>query len=243
MTVSSGPVPAIGAAAEPQVEGKAPALLATALVSLLLFLALALALANHVVFPFDLSILAWARTFDGTPGIWNAFSQSANFPLIAIGVGLVLWLLWGQRYREAIVVVVMLVAVTAGSEAVKELTARPRPSGSGDGIPGVVYSFPSGHILECMTILGTVVIRFWRTTAHLLLRWVLAVAVTIEVLLVGLARMALNEHYPTDLLGGLFGATAALALYAWFTRRGGWADVYKPTKKDLEKAAHRQEPP
>jgi undecaprenyl-diphosphatase len=243
MTASSSPVPTVSTAATPATDGKAPALLATALVSVVLFLGLALALSNHVVFPFDQPILAWARTFDGTPGIWNAFSQSANFPLIAIGVGLVLWLIWSQRYREAIVVVVMLVAVTAGSEAVKELTARPRPSGNGDGIPGVVYSFPSGHILECMTILGTIVIRVWRTTANLLVRWVLALAVAVEVVLVGVARMALNEHYPSDLLGGLLGATAALAMYAWFTRPGGWADVCKPTKKDLarpERKADRQ---
>ncbi|MFI5199933.1 MAG: phosphatase PAP2 family protein, partial [Candidatus Limnocylindrales bacterium] len=90
-------------------------------------------------------------------------------------------------------------------------------------IPGVVYSYPSGHVLECLTILGTVAIRFWRTSGHSLLRILLVIAVAIEVILVGIARMALNEHYPTDLLGGLFGAVAALSMYTWFTRRGGWA--------------------
>ncbi len=237
MNVSSSPLPVVGATATPRAEGRSPALLITAAVSLVLFVGLALALANHVVFPFDQPILAWARTFDGTPAIWNGFSQSANFPLIAIGIGLVLWLIWSRRYREAIVVVMILIAVTAGSEGVKELTARPRPSGNGDGIPGVVYSFPSGHILECMTILGVVAIRVWRTTVHRLLRWVLAAVVVAEVILVGIARMALNEHFPTDLLGGFLGAVAALALYAWFTRPGGWADVTGPTKKDLEKTA------
>ena len=39
-----------------------------------------------------------------------------------------------------------------------------------------------------------------------------------------IARVALQEHFPTDLLGGLFGGIAALSLYAWFTRPGGWAD-------------------
>ena len=44
------------------------------------------------------------------------------------------------------------------------------------------------------------------------------------VILVGIARVALQEHFPTDLLGGLFGGIAALSIYAWFTRPGGWAD-------------------
>ena len=239
MNVSSTPVPVASTTAPASVEDRSPALLAVAGLSLILFIGLALALWSHVQFPFDPPILAWARTFDGAAWLWNALSQSANFPLIAIGVAFVVWLIWGHRYREAIVVVVMLAAVTAGSEAVKELTARPRPSGNGDGIPGVVYSFPSGHILECMTILGMVVIRFWRTSGRRVLRWVLAIAVIVEVVLVGLARMALNEHYPTDLIGGLLGATAALTLYAWFTRPGGWADATKDTRKDSTKVENR----
>ena len=198
-------------------------LLVLAIVSLAGFTALTTALLNHNVFAFDLPILAIARSWDGAPVIWNAVSQSANFPLIAIGLGLVLSLLWKRHYHEAVVVIVLLVAVTAGSEGVKQLTARPRPAGNGDGIPGVVYSYPSGHILECLTILGVVTIRFWRTSNQRRARVLLLVAVAIEVVLVAIARMALNEHYPTDLLGGLFGAVTALSLYAWFTRRGGWA--------------------
>jgi undecaprenyl-diphosphatase len=198
-------------------------LLVLAIVSLTAFIALTAALLDHILFPFDQPVLAFFHGWDGTPAIWNAVSQSANFPLIGIGVGLVLWLIWKHHRHEAVIVVLMLVAVTAGSEGVKELTARVRPAGNGDGIPGVVYSYPSGHILECLTILGTVVIRFWRTSGRHLLRIVLLIAVAIEVVLVGIARMALNEHYPTDLLGGIFGAIAALSMYTWFTRRGGWA--------------------
>jgi membrane-associated phospholipid phosphatase len=198
-------------------------LLVLTIVSLTGFIALTAALLNQIVFPFDQPILAFFHGWDGTPALWNAVSQSANFPLIAIGLGLVLWLVWKHHYHEAVIVVILLVAVTAGSEGVKQLTARQRPSGSGDGIPGVVYSYPSGHILECLTILGTVAIRFWRTSGHDRMRIVLVIAVVVEVILVGIARMALNEHYPTDLLGGLFGAVAALSMYTWFTRRGGWA--------------------
>jgi membrane-associated phospholipid phosphatase len=35
--------------------------------------------------------------------------------------------------------------------------------------------------------------------------------------------MALNAHYPTDVLAGLLGGSAALGLYIWFTRPGAWA--------------------
>ncbi len=209
-------------------QSAAPALLILAALCLAGFVGLTVALLNRVVFPFDAPLLALGRSLDGVPAVWNTISQSANFPLIGIGVGFVLWLLWRHRYHEAVLVAAMLVLVTAGSEGVKQLTARPRPAGNGDGIPGVVYSFPSGHVLEALTILGAVAIRFWRTGHRRRLRVLLAVAVVVEVALVGVARLALNEHYPTDLLGGVLGGVTALSLYAWFTRPSGWADPLRP---------------
>ena len=196
-------------------------ILATA--ALIGFVGLTVALALGMAFPFDQPLLSAARGLDGWPQLWQAVSQSANIPLIVIGLAFVLGLTIKRRYHEAILVALILVAVTAGSEGVKQLTARVRPSGTGDGIPGVVYSYPSGHVLECMTILGMVAVRFWRTTRHHRLRVFLVVAVVIEVILVGIARLALNEHFPTDLVGGFLGAVVALGVYGWMTRPVGWA--------------------
>jgi len=196
-----------------------------AMASLLALILLTVAVGSGVVFPFDAPLLAAARTLDGWPTLWEAVSQTANFPLIAIAFVLVLWLIRGKRYREAVLVFLILAAVTAGSEGVKQLTGRPRPSGSGDGIPGVVYSYPSGHVLEAMTILGLLVVRAWRSAKPLGLRLAFAAIVAVEVGLVAVARLALNEHYPTDLLAGFLGSLVALGWYAWLTRRGGWADM------------------
>jgi undecaprenyl-diphosphatase len=195
-----------------------------AILSLIGFVTLTLALASGVVFPFDRPLVDFVHAWAGPAITWDAVSQSANIPLVVLGVGFVGWLLWHHRYREAFLVIAVLVAVTAGSEGVKQLTARQRPSGNGDGIPGVVYSYPSGHILECLTILGMIALRFWRTSRRRRLATLLVILVVVEVVLVGIARLALQEHYPTDLLGGILGGIGALGLYAWFTRPGGWAD-------------------
>ncbi|HEY6058103.1 MAG TPA: phosphatase PAP2 family protein [Candidatus Limnocylindrales bacterium] len=195
-----------------------------AVVSLVGFVGLTVAMALKVVFPFDQSLLATARSLDGWSGAWQVLSQSANIPLIVIGLGLVAWLFLAKRRREALLVFLVLVAVTAGSEGVKQLVGRPRPEGNGERIPGVVYSYPSGHTLEVLSILGIAAVRFWRSSRPRWLRLGFAVLVAIEVLLVGLARIALNEHFPTDVLAGLLGGTGAVAIYAWFARPGGWAD-------------------
>ena len=188
-------------------------------------MALTLAVTGGVVVPFDASLLTLAHSWDSSPAIWKAISETANIPLIVIGLGFVLWLFFSKRRREALLVLLMLAAVTAGSEGVKQLVGRPRPeTGTAAGIPGVVYSYPSGHVLEALTILGFVALRLWRSARSLALRLAVAVAVVVEVVLVGVARLALSAHYPTDVLAGVLGAIGALGLYAWWTRPGAWAD-------------------
>jgi undecaprenyl-diphosphatase len=242
--VTGLPRPAAGdPAADHPKTGKADAgWLVIALVSLASFVALTLAVASKVVFPFDLPLLTVAHGWDGYPDVWKAISETANIPLIVIGLGLVVWLFLTRRRREALLVLLMLAAVTAGSEGVKQLTLRPRPeTGTAAGIPGVVYSYPSGHVLEALTILGFVALRFWRSAVALALRLAVAVLVVIDVVLVGIARLALNAHYPTDVLAGVLGAMGALGLYAWLTRPGAWAD--KPPADAQGPAAHPKKDP
>jgi len=198
--------------------------LVIALLSLVAFVLLTLAVAGRIAMPFDPPILAFARTLDGLPDVWRGLSESANIPLVVIGLGMVVWLVATHRRREAFLVLIMLAAVTLGSEGIKELVARPRPSGTDPGVPGVVYSYPSGHVLEALTILGIITIRGWRSSRPLAGRVAFTVVVIVWVIFVGLARMALNAHYPSDVLGGALGGIGALSLYAWLTRPGARAD-------------------
>jgi undecaprenyl-diphosphatase len=213
-------------------------LLVIALLSLVGLILLTVAVARSVVFPFDQPLLTLVHGWDGAPIIWNTISQGANIPLIVIGLAFVLWLFFTNRRREALVVVLMLVAVTAGSEGVKQLVGRPRPSGNGDGIPGVVYSYPSGHVLEVLTILGSIALRAWRSSKRLALRGTLVALVALDVVLVAIARIALAEHYPTDVLAGFLGAIGALAVYALLTRPGGWANQTRADSEDVRGSGH-----
>jgi undecaprenyl-diphosphatase len=213
-------------------------LLVIALLSFVGFVLLSIALWRNVVFPFDQPLLTLLHGWDGAPIIWNTISQGANIPLIVIGLAFVLWLFFTNRRREALVVVLMLVAVTAGSEGVKQLIGRPRPSGNGDGIPGVVYSYPSGHVLEVLTILGSIALRAWRSSKRLALRAALVGLVALDTVLVAIARIALAEHYPTDVLAGFLGAIGALAVYALLTRPGGWANQTGADSEDVRGSGH-----
>jgi undecaprenyl-diphosphatase len=204
-------------------------------VSYALFIALTVLIYQHVAFAFDQAWLATARSWTQLTGMWQLLSAAANYPLIAIGVGIVLWLFWKGRRREAILVIVVLAACTAGSEAVKQLVARERPLGTDPNIPGVVYSYPSGHVLEAATIFGIISILLWRGHSPSWARNAVAVASALFVVLVGVARIALAEHYPTDVVAGVLAGIGDLGLFAALSpHREEQGTTQRVTKRPLE---------
>lgn len=192
--------------------------LVLAVIGLAGFAIVSVMVAGRGSLPFDQPMLDLARGWSAYSGLWTALSNAANVPLIVLGVGTVLGLFWKGRHREAILVIVVLAAVTAGSEAVKQLVARPRPPGSDTVVPGVIYSYPSGHVLELVTVLGIIAVLLWRSRLSRALRVAICVAVAVFTGLVAVARVAINAHYPSDVLAGLLGGIGVLALFILLTR-------------------------
>jgi undecaprenyl-diphosphatase len=202
----------------------AVAWLAIAIVSLVGLALLTFALVSRVVIPGDRQLLDLAVTWTGWALVWDVFSELGNYPMVPTGFGLVIWLLFKKRRREALLVIILFAVATGGSELMKALVARNRPLGSAPGIPGSVYSYPSGHALEDVMILGMVALTLWRRQHALWLKLGFALLVVIFVTLVCSARVALDLHYPSDILGGLLFGFGILGLYAWWTRPGAWAN-------------------
>jgi membrane-associated phospholipid phosphatase len=200
-------------------HGTAVAWAVLAVLGLAGFVAATVLTFDHVAWPFDQPILSQVRQWVGDGTIWRVISESANIPLIVIGVGLVVVLLARHHRREAVMAAILLIAVTAGSEAVKQLVARPRPEGTDPNIPGVVYSYPSGHVLEALTIFGIIAIQLARTHASRILVVLFAIAVVGEALLVGLSRVVLNAHYPSDAFASLLAGAGVLGVYGLVTHQ------------------------
>ena len=156
--------------------------------------------ASKVVVPFDQPLLDAAAGLGQYMVAWRDLSDSANIPLIVIGVAIVAFLLFTKQRAEAFLVIGVLAAVTAGSEAVKQLVARPRPPGFDNNVVGVVYSYPSGHVLEAVTIYGIIAVLLWRSTLPTIVRVVVPILFTVLVVTRGdrpcRGRRALSERRP-----------------------------------------------
>jgi undecaprenyl-diphosphatase len=194
-----------------------------AAVGLAVFVVFTILLLDRVTIPFDVPLLDAVRPWVGDGTIWRVLSESANIPLIVIGVGMVVVLFLTHRRREAVLVAVALIAITAGSEGVKQLVARPRPEGTDPNIPGVVYSYPSGHVLEALTIFGIIAIHVVRSHAARWLAAIVVLAVVVDTFLVGLSRLVLDAHWPSDAVASAFAAVGVLGVYGLMTHGNAWA--------------------
>ena len=123
----------------------------------------------------------------------------------------------------------------AASSLLKYAFARPRP----DVVPHLANvhtsSFPSGHSMLSAVVyltLGVIVASAVRTTR--LRIYVVALALTLTVL-VGLSRVYLGVHYPTDVLAG-WSAGLAWAMLCWLVaRRLRWTHVVESAPMDVER--------
>ena len=88
--------------------------------------------------------------------------------------------------------------------AAKAFFARPRPGLWTSIAPATGYSFPSGHAMGSMTLAAVLALLAWPTRW----RWAVCGAMAFFVAMVGLSRVYLGVHYPSDILAGWAAALA-----------------------------------
>ena len=121
----------------------------------------------------------------------------------------------------------LLVAVAGGqilSHLAKSQFARPRPDLVPHGSYVFTSSFPSGHTMMAAVTYFTLAVMLARSTRSRATKaYALAVA-TVLTVAVGISRVYLGVHWPSDVLAGWMGGAAwALLCYAvaeWLAGRG-----------------------
>lgn len=197
--------------------------------TLWIFVAVASLMATGTTQAFDERVLALLRRPDAPAvPIGPAWCRAAAIELTALGSGVVLLtfiaVVAGYLALERRLAMLVLVAgATLGgmvlSSLLKLVFGRPRPT----VVPPLVEvhsgSFPSGHSMLSAVVYLTLGALLARTTTRRRLRvYFIAVALALT-FVVGLSRVYLGVHYPTDVVGGW----AAGALWALVCALGAQA--------------------
>ncbi|MFF2090015.1 phosphatase PAP2 family protein [Paenibacillus sp. NPDC058174] len=81
------------------------------------------------------------------------------------------------------------------------------------------YSFPSGHSMAAFALYGVLCFLLWKHARTALARTLLIVAGTVMILGIGISRIYLGVHYPSDVVGGYLASGTWLAVIIWFYQR------------------------
>lgn len=127
-----------------------------------------------------------------------------------------------RRYRGALFLTVnVLIWAGIGNSLIKHLVQRPRPTVD-RLVAANSYSFPSGHSITAMLLWGSVIVLLgWSLRRHHNWRWGVTLLLSCWIVIIGLSRIYVGVHYPTDVIAGWSLGFVLLTLSQWFLTRYG----------------------
>ncbi|WP_235206683.1 phosphatase PAP2 family protein [Paenibacillus tyrfis] len=180
------------------------------LLSLLIFVKFAHDLQENQLERFDRTYIDWIQSYISPKltiwmkGITELGSFQTLFVLLLVSVSL---MVWRKKKWEALF---FMVAVTGGmlfNQLLKQIFERQRPM-----LHRIVeetgYSFPSGHSMASIVFYGMLAMLFLMFVKSPALKLLIAVTAGCLIIMIGVSRIYLGVHYPSDVVAG-FAAGAA----------------------------------
>lgn len=158
----------------------------------------------------DAAILEWVA---GTRSEWmdlaalqiTALGNIATLVVVVLTATAILW-----AARRKVSVALLMASVFTGMAAnllLKAAFGRPRPEVEASLAEALTASFPSGHAMLAAITYGTVAFLVGRMATGAV-RWLTWVGAAGLIVLIGLSRLYLGVHYPSDVLAGWLGGIA-----------------------------------
>lgn len=158
---------------------------------------------DREAFAFDRIILLWIHSFanPNLDGIMQTVTR-LNDPQTAVTVVLLAMslLLWRQHYQEAKIFAIDCVGGVILSYGLKSVFGKTRPDLWESTIKEVSFSYPSGHALGSTVLYGF--LAYLLATRYPQWSWLIYLLAVSLIGLIGLSRLYLGVHWPTDIIGG-----------------------------------------
>ncbi len=154
-------------------------------------------------FSFDRSFLLWLHQFANPQldRVMLFFTSLGNPPtVITIFLMTIAWLLLKRRSADGIRFAIACAGGVVINQEMKLFFAKPRPELWPRLVTDLTFSFPSGHAVGSMVVYGFIAYVLAKELQRYK-RSIYAIASTI-VIAIGLSRLYLGMHYPTDIIAG-----------------------------------------
>ncbi|EAU40095.1 PA-phosphatase related phosphoesterase [Fulvimarina pelagi HTCC2506] len=154
--------------------------------------------------------------------------------LIMVTAFAALYLFMQDKWRTGLVVIAAIASGFATSQLLKWGFSIPRPDLVPHGTHVTSMSFPSGHAMMSAVTYLTLAILTARVEPRASVRAFLVTCAVIVTILVGVSRVYLAVHWPSDVLAG-WTVGAAWAIGWWFVAR--WIEGAAVTKSETSNLA------
>jgi undecaprenyl-diphosphatase len=193
-------------------------------VAVVAFAGLALLARTTPYFWFDVPIALAIQTLQWPPlqsfllaMSWLGLPPQSNiiFGSLILGLALI-----GRRWEAAGLLVAAVGSISL-FYLLAPIVARPRPSADLVHVVGQIGygSFPSGHVTNLTAIFGFLCYLTYTRLRRSWWRTVLLVLLVTPIVSVGIARVYLGQHWPSDVLGGYLLGSIWLTVTIWLFRR------------------------
>lgn len=147
---------------------------------------------------------------DGLNTLAESITYLGNWEAIVI-ICLLLLAYPSTRIKYGLPVAGVAAVTSLTKTIVKPIVARPRPDVSLHLIDQGGYSFPSGHAITGFAVYGLLVFLIWTNMGKGGKRTGLCILCGFLAIAIGLSRIYVGVHYPTDVLAGWSFAIANIA--------------------------------
>ncbi|MBR2564087.1 MAG: phosphatase PAP2 family protein [Paenibacillus sp.] len=186
------------------------------------FISIALSISDNQIHRFDAVLIGWIQGLE-SPGMTQVMEfftwigSELQVVVIAVVVMLVLYVFLHHR-RELLFLASVLAGSTLLNTLLKLVFQRARPT-----INRIIevsgYSFPSGHSMAAFSLYGGLAFLIWKHIPSFTGRLFMIAASAAFILMIGISRIYLGVHYPSDIVGGYFLSGSWLFTCIWFYRR------------------------
>lgn len=183
------------------------------------FSLISLFISDHKIISFDRTLIDQIQGLE-SPYLTSlmkllTFIGSTPF-VIVLSLCLIFFLYKVLHHRLELILFIGALGGTAVlNEILKHLFRRTRPH-LHRLIEATGYSFPSGHAMSAFTVYVILSFLLWR---HIPSRWgrtLLIIFSTVMILGIGISRVYLGVHYPSDIIGGYLASGFWLTVAIWF---------------------------